>query len=79
MSIILGFFGLCGIGQIYAGKVGRGVAMIIVGIVLVAVGFATMGIGLIAYLALFIYSIIDSSKQCRIYNEYVNQNGRPPW
>ena len=79
LSIILGILGICGIGQIYAGKVGRGVAMLIVGIILIIVGFATYGIGLIAYLGLFIWQIFDTRRLCREYNEFVSQNGRPPW
>jgi len=79
LSIILGVFGICGIGQVYAGKVGRGVAMVIVGIILVAVGIATVGIGLIAYIAFFIWQIFDTKKLCKEYNEFLSQNGRPPW
>ena len=80
LSILLGLLiGCCGVGHLYLGKVGPGIGMLIGGWLLIVVGILTGGIGLIAYLALFIYSIIDSSKQCRIYNEYVNQNGRPPW
>jgi len=79
LSIVLGFFGVCGIGQIYASKVGRGVVMLIVGIVLAVIGFATMGIGLIAYLGFFIWQIFDTRKLCREYNDFVSQNGRAPW
>ena len=79
LSIILGILGICGIGQIYAGKVGRGVAMLIVGIIVLIIGFATMGIGLIAYLGFFIWQIFDTKNLCREYNEYFSQNGRPPW
>ena len=80
LSILLGLLiGCCGVGHLYLGKVGPGIGMLIGGWLLIVVGILTGGIGLIAYLALFIYSIIDSSKQCRIYNEYVIQNGRPPW
>ena len=80
LSILLGLLiGCCGVGHLYLGKVGPGIGMLIGGWLLIVVAVFTMGFGLIAYLALFIYSIIDSSKQCRIYNEYVIQNGRPPW
>jgi len=79
LSIILGILGICGIGQIYAGKVGRGVGMLIGGIILLIIGFATMGIGLIAYLGFFIWQIFDTKNLCRQYNEFVSQNGRAPW
>ena len=80
LSILLGLLiGCCGVGHLYLGKIGPGIGMLIGGWVLIVVGILTGGIGLIAYLALFIYSIIDSNKQCKIYNEFLSQNGRPPW
>ena len=79
LSIVLGLFCLNGIGQIYAGKVGRGVAIMIGSWVLIVVGVLTLGIGLIAYLAIFIWQIFDTKKLCREYNEFFSLNGRPPW
>ena len=79
LSIVLGLFCLNGIGQIYAGKVGRGIGIMIGSWVLIVVGILTLGIGLIAYLAIFIWQIFDTKKLCREFNEYVSQNGRPPW
>ena len=79
LSIVLGLFCLSGIGQIYAGKVGRGIGIMIGSWVLIVVGILTLGIGLIAYLAIFIWQIFDTKKLCREFNEYVSQNGRPPW
>ena len=79
LSIVLGLFCLNGIGQIYAGKVGRGIGIMIGSWVLIVVGVLTLGIGLIAYLAIFIWQIFDTKKLCREFNEYVSQNGRPPW
>ena len=79
LSIVLGLFCLNGIGQIYAGKVGRGIGIMIGSWVLIVVGVLTMGIGLIAYLAIFIWQIFDTKNLCRQYNEFVSQNGRPPW
>ena len=79
LSIVLGLFCLNGIGQIYAGKVGRGIGIMIGSWVLIVVGVLTFGIGLIAYLAIFIWQIVDTKNLCREFNEYVSQNGRPPW
>ena len=79
LSIVLGLFCLNGIGQIYAGKVGRGIAIMIGSWVLIVVGVLTFGIGLIAYLAIFIWQIFDTKKLCREYNEFFSLNGRPPW
>ena len=79
LAIILGFIGLPGIGHMYVGKVGSGVGILIGSWVLIVVGVLTMGIGLIVYLVLFIWQIFDSRKLCRQYNQYLSQNGRPPW
>ena len=79
MSIVLGILGLCGIGQIYAGRVGRGIGIMIGVWILVAIGFATMGIGLIAVLAVFIWQIFDTKKLCKEYNDFLASNGRAPW
>ena len=79
LSIVLGLLAINGIGQIYAGKVGRGIGIMIGSWVLIAVGIMTMGIGLIAYLAIFIWQIFDTKKLCKEYNEFFSLNGRPPW
>ena len=79
LSIVLGLFCLNGIGQIYAGKVGRGIGIMIGSWVLIVVGVLTLGIGLIAYLAIFIWQIFDTKNLCKEYNEFVSLNGRPPW
>jgi len=79
LSIVLGLLGLNGIGQIYAGKVGRGIGIMIGSWVLIVVAAFTFGIGLIAYLAIFIWQIVDTKNLCREFNEFVSKNGRPPW
>ena len=80
LSIILGILGICGIGQIYAGKVGRGAGILIAGLVLVYVlSWLTGFLSLIGWIVLIIWSTIDTKKLCREFNEYVSQNGRPPW
>ena len=84
LSIVLGIFGIEGIGQIYVGKVGRGIGILVAGIVLWVVGLVTIAFGvgialLIGVLVLFIWQILDTKKLCREYNEFVSQNGRPPW
>ena len=79
LSIVLGILGLCGIGQIYAGRVGRGIGIMIGVWILIAIGIATMGIGLIAVLAVFIWQIFDTKKLCKEYNDFLASNGRAPW
>lgn len=79
LSIILGLIGLPGIGHMYVGKVGKGVGILIGSWLLIIVGIATMGIGLIVYFVLFIWQIFDSRNLCRQYNQYLSQYGQPPW
>ena len=83
LSIVIGLFGVSGIGHIYVGKIGRGVGILIVGLVLIIIGFATIFIGigvvfLIAYIPLFIWQIIDARNICRHYNDYYEESGKAP-
>ena len=83
LSILLGLFGLSGIGHLYLGMIGRGVVILIGGIALGVVGVLTLffGIGwilLIAYIPLFIWQIIDSRNMCRQYNDYYEEFGKEP-
>ena len=83
LSIILGLFGLSGIGHLYLGMIGRGVVILIGGIALMVAGVATVMfvVGwflLIAYIPLFIWQIIDSRKMCRLYNDYYEEFGKEP-
>lgn len=84
LSILLGLFGLSGIGHMYAGKVGKGVGILILGLALVIIGALTVifvigYVFLVIYLAVFIWQIIDSRKICREYNECYRLHNEPPW
>lgn len=83
LAVVLGFFGINGIGHIYIGKVGRGLWLLIGAFVLFAVGIATLlilvGIViLLAYFGIFIWQILDARRLCREYNEHVQAHGKPP-
>lgn len=87
LSILLGLFGLQGVGHLYVGKIGKGIGILIgsiilavVAIILIATGIgAIVGIPLlIVYLIMFIWQIIDSRNLCREYNRYLEQHQRPP-
>jgi len=96
---------ICGLGQIYVGKVGRGIGILIGGLVLLVLcivpwfflgmmsmsysyssnygaeivfGIMAAGFG-IGYIVLLIWSIVDANRKCKMYNEFVAQNGRVPW
>ncbi len=84
LAIVFGLLCLCGIGHLYVGKIGKGVAILLGNIILLAVGIATIFVGigfvlLILYLIVFIWQMIDAHKLCVEYNRYFHQCGRPPW
>jgi len=69
---------------IYLGKVGKGIVILIGNIILVAIGGATLMIGigfvfLIIYLAVFIWQILDSRSLCQYYNSHIREKGSRPW
>ena len=79
LTIVLGIFGLGGIGHIYLGNITRGIVILIVGIILLLASAVTFGIGLIILIPFAIWVVFDSRKQCKYYNDHLEQTGRPPW
>jgi TM2 domain-containing membrane protein YozV len=79
LTVVLGFFGLGGIGHLYLGKIIKGIVILIVGIILLIITVFTMGIGLIVLIPYALWVIYDSYKQCKHYNNYLEETGRPPW
>ena len=85
LSILLSLLLLTnGTGHLYLGQIGKGIGLMIGGWVLWGAGIATLmfGVGIafiIGGFIVMIYSMVDANKQCKIYNEFVNQNGRAPW
>ncbi len=87
LSILLGLFGIQGVGHLYVGKIGKGVGILIGSIILiiVAIALTATGIGaiigiplIIMYIVMFIWQIIDSRNICREYNRYLEQYHKPP-
>ena len=71
IAILLSIFLLGGAGQIYVGKIGRGITFMI----LTVVGLFFFAIpGLIAY----IWGIVDAFQQAQNYNRFLMQYSRPP-
>ena len=85
LSILLSLLLLTnGTGHLYLGQIGKGIGLMIGGWVLWGAGIATFmfGVGfafIIGGFIVMIYSMVDANKQCKIYNEFVSQNGRAPW
>lgn len=84
LSIVLGLIGLQGTGHIYVGQVGKGIAILIISLILFGVGIATVyfGVGvvlLIIYFIIFIWQILDSRSRCMEFNDYLEKHGKRPW
>jgi TM2 domain-containing membrane protein YozV len=85
IAFIGGIFGLPGIGHMYVGKVGKGIAILVTGIVLAILAFITFWAIItvvifgIAYLVLFIWQIFDARKLGKKFNESVKTIGKEPW
>lgn len=79
LTIILGIFGFGGIGHIYLGNITRGIVILIVGIILLGVAIVTFGIGLVILIPFAIWVVYDARKQCKHYNDHLEQTGKPPW
>lgn len=91
LSFVLGMFGIQGVGHMYVGKVGTGVAYLIVSIIIMAIAVVNLTniqsafgiiIGIpciIMYIVMFIWQVLDSRKLCREYNDYYEQHGTPKW
>ncbi len=94
LGLIVGLIGLWGIGQMYVGRIARGVMFLILGLILmpalVLIGafgmFVTAGLSLllifalpIVYLVLWIYQGYDAYKLAQEYNMHLSRTGSPPW
>ena len=86
IAFIGGIFGLPGIGHIYVGKVGRGIGILLTGLVLYVLIlvfiFVYPPIALIfsiGYLILFIWQIYSARKLAKKFNELVRTTGKEPW
>jgi len=89
-----------GVGQMYVGKIVRGIAFILSGLIifglmifcyiLIGVSFndtntldagiiAVTAVAMMAYLAIWIYSMYDAYTLAQQYNDYVYRNHQKPW
>lgn len=92
LAAVLGLFGLMGIGHMYIGKIGRGLAFLAVGIVLeililptillaesmeTLIGF--MSLLFIVDIIIWIWQIYDAYSLAKYYNTYLAEHEKPPW
>ena len=78
LTVVLGIFGLGGIGHLYLGKIIKGIVLLIVGIILAIIGWLTI-FGLIILLIFALCVVYDAYRLCKRYNNDLEQTGRPPW
>jgi TM2 domain-containing membrane protein YozV len=93
LGLIVGLF-LWGIGQIYVGKIMRGIIFLILGLIFAPLlyGIAVLGVIMtggigwiilpilgIVFLILWIYQAFDAYKLAQEYNMHVRRTGMPPW
>ena len=77
LALILSFI-IPGVGEMYAGKVGKGIIILLLAILSAAL--IMLLIGFILYPIVWIYSMIDSYNLAKRYNALlVQNNGEPPW
>ena len=79
LTIVLGILGFGGIGHMYLGQIGKGIGILIGGIILFVLVIATWGVALIAFIPFVIWVVYDARKQCKIYNNHLEKTGEKPW
>ena len=91
LATLCGLVAVCGIGQIYVGRIGRGITMLVVSlmfvglVLLVVASLVSLVFPLLVFVAVFAHfvffvgTVFDARKVCREYNEAIAGTGRPPW
>jgi TM2 domain-containing membrane protein YozV len=81
IGVLLSFF-IPGAGQLYAGRITRGLLFLFLGIpvaVILAVLFFWLIFPLLLPFAFWVYNIYDAYHLCEEYNRHLAQTGTPPW
>jgi len=81
VAAVLSLF-IPGLGQIYSGRIGRGLLMLFVVVPLsaiLALFFFWLLIPLLLPLAVWIWNIFDANNICKEYNRRLMETGNPPW
>jgi len=86
-AVILGLLGFMGIGHIYIGKVGKGLAYLISGFIVLGGGFTltmflsimTFVIGMMIFIILFIHQILSVRRDCNKFNDYFIRTKKKLW
>ena len=79
LALVLGIVGLGGIGQVYLGKIIRGIVFCIIGIILAVTVFISAFLALVIFIPFALIVLYDAYKLCKRYNDHLEQHGKPPW
>ncbi len=75
LAAVLSFL-FSGLGQIYVGRIGRGIGILIGGIVIALISPLLLWIPLLIY---WIWNIYDAYNLAKQYNRELMRTGSPPW
>ncbi|WP_400203555.1 zinc-ribbon domain-containing protein [Candidatus Methanomassiliicoccus intestinalis] len=92
LAAVLSFL-FTGLGQVYVGKIARGIGFIVCGVVIALVMVSMITIFISSYnavwiiaiitsivcIAIWIFNVIDAYKLANEYNDVLQQTGNPPW
>ncbi|MGD9533057.1 MAG: hypothetical protein AB7V56_04720 [Candidatus Nitrosocosmicus sp.] len=78
IALIVGIIGFNGIGHLYIGRLARGVSLLIIGWILVALTFFFIPFGIV-YLIFWIWQAYDVNIKAKYFNTYLLNNGKTPW
>lgn len=86
LAILIGLIGFYGMGHVYLGRVGRGIAFLIADWVVGAIGIFCMfvfwplaAIFFLGSLGLFLWQIFDADALVKRYNRTLEETGDAPW
>jgi TM2 domain-containing membrane protein YozV len=78
IALIAGILGFNGIGHLYIGRLSRGVSLLIIGWVFVALTFFFIPFGVV-YLIFWVWQAYDVNIKAKYFNNYLVNNGKSPW
>jgi hypothetical protein len=91
LALILGFFGLWGVGQIYAGSLARGLGLFVVGLIIgglfwlsviltvILIGYIGMVLFGILFVGGWLWQAADAYSAAQAYNELHASTARSQW
>lgn len=78
IALIAGILGFNGIGHMYIGKIGKGIILLIVGWIILALTILFIPIGII-YIIFWLWQAYDVNSKAKYYNNFILNNGKTPW